>query len=568
MILLLTHIWGWLLIAWLLGMIIGGILMWPRRSMRLKEVEQDLRVSREHGIELDKEVKELRHKLGELEGVPEAERRARIASRDELVKRITSLEATVSAARSDERRAKDEADELRREVRNLSSQLTEERNKPAPVLELTPAFAATAGQDDAIAALQARLDDALFTADQRTHESAGLKTKLFELEGQVARALDGARETEAFRNRVLELEAQLRQEAQGSSDRYVALSARNQELEAKLKEREAIPAAPLIDSGEIAALRRDAAQLPGLQARTSELEGLLAQAQGAQATVAALQQQVARLQSDAANAGADRQTLEGLQQQVAALQGQLGTERAHAQVEAEQLRHQTQAAQADAQGWTARATQAEAELGPLRAAAAEVAALQARIATQEADIDYLRSGAAEAEGLRVRLSAAENELTTLRQSTDPAVLNARIAETEARLHEAQAGLGGLHATIAERDHLRTLLAEAEARAASQSVDPESLRLAQVRAAELEARVNDLTAQSHAAAQASADVAPLRARVADLERRLGEAQRSQDEAAILRAQVAEMNGRLGQALRAAAEADGLRIKLAALEAKLV
>lgn len=490
MILLLTQIWGFLLIAGLIGFIAGGILMWPRRSARIKLVEQDLRNSRERGIGFEKEVTELRHKLGELEGVPEAERRSRIAVREELIARIAKLETDVSVARTAERQTKDEADELRRQLRSLSAQLQDERNKPTPVLELTPAPIDMTEHNQALDALKAKLDDATRVSEAKAGEAASLKSKLVDLEGRVARALEGARDAEVFKTRVFELEAQLRQDANSSSERFSALTARNLELEAKLKERDAGP-----NLAEMTALRRDAEQMVQFRAKASDLELKLTSAErraadGEDARLQAndLRDRVKRLEAELAAAARDSGSLQSLQAKIADLETQLSAEQSRASADALRQKEELRAAKSDADRLLLRLADAEAKLEPLKAQAADVTSM------------------------RVRLADAEQRLADSgKGAEDASLLRAKITELEARNRDLDFAAKSAAQSGAESSSLRT------------------------RIAELERSLGD-------AQRAKDEAAILRAQLTEMDGRLGTALRAAAEAETLKVRVAALEGK--------------------------
>lgn len=486
MILLLTQIWGFLLIAWLLGMIVGGLMMWPRRSMRLKEVETDLRTARDRSVILDKEVLDLRTKVGELEGIPEAERRSRVAAREELIARIARLETDVSVARNSELQAKDENESLRRENRNLSTQLNDERNKPAPVLELTPAQADTSAYDEEIATLKARTDEAHRLADTKASEAAALKSKLVELEGRVARALEGARDADAFKTRVLELEAQLRQEQTSASERFSALSAKNADLEAKLREQQNAARMPVLEVSELAGLRRDAEQMIVWKTRAGDLEQKLAALGDARDEAGELRQRVSRLESELAASMRDTGSIQDLRARSADLETRLAAEQSRAASELLKVKDELNSVRTEADILAARLADSDAKLEPSRAALAENNTLRARLSETEA-----------------RLAAAE------RGVEDPAPLRARIAELEARMRELDQAAKAAAQAGAETGPLRARIADLERRL----VDAQR---AQDEAAILRAQVAEMDGRLGQALRQAADADALRARLAALE----------------------------------------------------
>lgn len=486
MILLLTQIWGFLLIAWLLGMIVGGLMMWPRRSIRLKEVETDLRTARDRSVALDKEVTELRAKVGELEGIPEAERRSRVAAREELIARIARLETDVSVARNSELQAKDENETLRRENRNLSVQLNDERNKPAPVLELTPAQADTSAFDEEIATHKARADEAQRLAETKAAEAGALKSKLVDLEGRVARALEGARDADVFKNRVLELEAQLRQEQMSASDRFSALSAKNADLEARLREQQNSARMPVLEVSELAGLRRDAEQMLVWKAKAGDLEQRLLALGDAREEASELRQRVSRLESELAASTRETGSIQDLRARAADLETRLSAEQSRAAGDLLKVKDDLNSARTEGEILAARLADAEAKLEPFRAAASESASLRTRLAETEA-----------------RLASVE------RGYEDPAPLKARIVELEARARELDLAAKSAAQTSAETGPLRARIADLERRL----VDAQR---AQDEAAILRAQVAEMDGRLGQALRQAADAEALRARLAALE----------------------------------------------------
>lgn len=477
MILLLTQIWGFLLIAWLIGMIVGGVLMQLKRSVRLKEVEEHLRDTRNRAIVQEKELADLHAKVGDLEGIPEAERRSRAAAREELITRIAKLETDLSVAKNAERQLREEGEELRRQTKSLSTQLAEERNKPAPVLELTPAAADTSGLEAELAEHRTRADEAQRLAETKSGEAAGLKSKLVELEGRVARALEGARDAEAFKSRVLELEAQLRQEQNAASERFSALTARNADLEQRLKDQETALRGPLLDVAELASLRRDAEQMIVWKTKAGDLERRIAETTDAREEAVELRQRVLRLENELAAAARGNEALQALKAKSEDLETQLAAERSRASSEVLKLKDDLRAARTEGEIAAARLADTEARFEPLKAAASETDALRARLTAAEARANTLERSADDAGALRSRVAELEARVRDLdhaaKSGADAAPLRARVADLERRLVEAQRAQdeaailraqvaemdGRLGQALRDADSLRTRLAE-------------------------------------------------------------------------------------------------------------
>jgi chromosome segregation ATPase len=481
MILLLTQIWGFLLIAWLIGMIVGGILMQLKRSVRLKEVEEHLRDSRNRAIVQEKELADLHAKVGDLEGIPEAERRSRAAAREELITRIAKLETDLTVAKNAERQLREEGEELRRQTKSLSSQLAEERNKPAPVLELTPAAADTSDLEAELAGHKTRADEAQRLAEAKSAEAAGLKSKLGDLETRVARALEGARDAEAFKSRVLELEAQIRQEQNASSERFSALTARNADLERRLKDQDSALKGPLLDVAELASLRRDAEQMIVWKTKAADLERRIGETTDAREEAGELRQRVARLESELAAAARNAESLQPLKDKAADLETQLAAERSRASSDILKLKDELRTAKTESEIATARLSDFEARLEPVKLAAAESDALRAKLNAAEARASALERGGEEAAALRGRVAELEARVRELdyaaKSGAEVGPLRARIADLERRLVEAQRAQD-------EAAILRAQVAEMDGRLGQALRDADSLRakLAEVKPA--------------------------------------------------------------------------------------
>ena len=70
MMYLIAQTWIFLAIAWLIGIVVGFALLRDQKSQRHREVEEELRDSRNRTISLEKELDEFRIRVAELEGLP------------------------------------------------------------------------------------------------------------------------------------------------------------------------------------------------------------------------------------------------------------------------------------------------------------------------------------------------------------------------------------------------------------------------------------------------------------------------------------------------------------------
>jgi chromosome segregation ATPase len=572
MIYLLAQSWGFLLIAWLIGMIVGGLLMLSRRSTRVTELESDLRDARNRGISFEKEALELRARVGEFEGVPEAERKARINTRQELIDRIAKLDGDVVMAKASERHALEAADALRREVRDINAKLADEKTRVAAAASLTPAQAASDDERKLkLAELETKLGDATRQAELRAGEVKMLKTQLADVEQRVSRGLEGAKDQDSLRKRIGEFEAQSRADASAAADRAAALLNRISELEGELKEKDiALATSPKALAppqellNELTSARRDAEQLVPLRARAAELERRLATAEHALLDAQSHKERASLLESDLEAAKRASMDARNLQARVQQLETEMGAERTRHAAEIKRVAEENFRLQDDlkravgetadrarvsdeAERSRAEATLAKSRLRELEgavederrraegAARGEVMRLQAQLNDMEAKHAAASAQSADAVALKAQLSEAQARAQSLQRSADEAnALRARVSDMEAMIAAAQ---GAAHAHAAEAEHLKGRVAEHEGRA-------------------------------HAAHAAAGDLSAMRTRISELEASLTDAARARDEAAILRAKVSEMDGRLGQALKKGAEADALRAKLAALEGRVV
>lgn len=584
MMYLIAQTWLFLMIAALIGIVVGHFLARDQKSERQAQLEAEAVDARNRAIGIEKETEEYKLRLAELEGLPQGARASRVAAREEMSTRLSQLERELTTAQTAEKRLGEESTRLKAEVDSFRVRYLEARAK----------------WDE----YQAKAE-ALASAPQPVHLSAAqivpdesMRRRVLELEGLLSEA---SREREKMSEharslgaRKAELERQVVNAGQGSdkfADAAKQLQARISELEGSLA---------------IAARERDGAlqQTQGLTLRARELERQMASAgQGNDKTLElakTMQARIAELEVGHASTSRERDGAASQAQTLSArlvdLERQLTSAGLVGERSAEAVRIQQ-----------ARVTELESRLAGGFAAAREADALRSRVAD-------LQDKLGEAE------VAMSRSITTTRQETDP--LRSRVAELEARLAavvsapatgdtlhvlatQSEAGLRAklevAEAKAGDAARLARRVTELEAAPRANADGAESKRLsAQVSKLEQELEVSRRQAQetqtlrtqiinlesrlaeAHAAAERGTglgggdDVALLKARLADVEGRLmsssqsslesdklrnrvvsleallHEASKSRDEAAVLRSKVAELDGRLGQAMKAMAE----------------
>src|SRR4029078_5956573 len=91
MVYLIAQTWLFLILAMLVGILMGIALMWTRKTERHLEVEAELRDVRNRGFTLEKELNEAHEKISELEGLSPGERVARVGARENMMTQIETL---------------------------------------------------------------------------------------------------------------------------------------------------------------------------------------------------------------------------------------------------------------------------------------------------------------------------------------------------------------------------------------------------------------------------------------------------------------------------------------------
>ncbi len=440
MMYLIAQTWLFLGIAALIGVVAGFFLSRDQKSQRHKEVEAELHDARERVIARDKELDEFRERVAELEGLPQGARASRVAAREEMIARLGELERELDTARTNERRLNEETERLRSDVDGFRTRYLEARAKwdeyqtKAEALAAAPAAAAplTLGEaqvvpDDTmrqrVMELERQLADAGRSRDRAIEQLKLLSARVSELEAQKPAATapsdDRAREqTKVMQARIAELEGRL---ASGfaSARETDALKSRVADLQDKLSEAE------VALSKAISSSKAEAAE--PLKARIGDLETQLAAARSGEGASAKSTARVAELESKLAEAQRQAGEAQSLRARMADLEQSLEKARRQAN-EAQSLRAQI----TNLEGrLAATQTAAESTVG-----GEDVSLLKARLADVEA---RLSSGSAsvEFESLRNRVMTLEALLHEAAKSRDEAaILRSKVAELDGRLGQA------------------------------------------------------------------------------------------------------------------------------------
>jgi chromosome segregation ATPase len=444
MMYLFVQTWLFLGIAWMVGIVIGFLLARDQKAQRHKEVEAELLDSRDRAIMRDKEIDEYRLRVAELEGLPDGARASRVAARDEMIARMTHLERELDSAKTNEKKLNDEAERLRGEVDGFRTRYLEARAKwdeyqtKAEALAAAPPQpaaldlgSATMMPDDTmrerVMELEGQLGETMRVRDKAMEQiktltgrvreleaqpaamatggdSKVLQARIAELEGRLASGFSSARETDALKSRVADLQDKL-SEAEVALSKAVSstkaagaepLKARISELEAQLTEARSKPSVVELGSpqsdGESARLR----------ARLGELEGKLADAQRQAGEAQNLRSRLADLEQALDKAKRQANEAQTQRAQIASLEARL-------------------AAHTDD-----RATGSE-----------DVSLLKARLADVEARLMSGSQSSVEFDSLRNRVMTLEALLHEAAKSRDEAaILRSKVAELDGRLGQA------------------------------------------------------------------------------------------------------------------------------------
>jgi chromosome segregation ATPase len=317
MMYLIAQTWLFLLIAWLIGMAVGFGLSRDQKSLRLRDTEEQLRDGRNRSIDMEKELEDFRARVGEMEGLPEGVRASRVAARDEMVSRIATLERERDAARGAEKRLGEETERLRNDVDGFRTRYLEARAK----------WDEYQAKAEALASAPAPLN----LGEAQVVPDDGMRLRVVELERLLANAKGNGRadeQTKALKERIAMLESQLAAANAGKSDgeQSKLLQARIADLEKRLaasfnaaREADALKSrvGDLQDKlGEAeVALRKTIgapkAEADPLRARLAETEAKLAEAQRGDEDLRRLRTRTAELEKALERARAQAANLEG-----------------------------------------------------------------------------------------------------------------------------------------------------------------------------------------------------------------------------------------------------------------
>ncbi len=443
MMYLFIQTWLFLGIAWLVGIVIGFTLARDQKAQRHKEVEAELHDSRDRAIARDKEIDEFRLRVAELEGLPEGARASRVAARDEMISRITQLERDLDTAKTNEKRLSDESERLRGEVDGFRTRYLEARAKwdeyqtkaealaaappaPAPldlggmtmmpddtmrerVMELEGQLAETMRVRDKameqIKTLTGRVRE--FESQPAAMATGGdskvLQARIAELEGRLASGFSAAREADALKSRVSDLQDKL-SEAEVALSRAVSSKATGAEpLKARISELEAqlVEARSATSVVEVSSPHNDA-ENARLRSRLSEVEGKLADAQRQAGEAQNLRSRLGDLEQALDKAKRQANEAQGLRAQIASLEARLS---AHTDD---------------------RSTGSE-----------DVSLLKARLADVEQRLMSGSQSSVEFDSLRNRVMTLEALLHEAAKSRDEAaILRSKVAELDGRLGSA------------------------------------------------------------------------------------------------------------------------------------
>lgn len=444
MMYLFVQTWLFLGIAWLVGIVIGFTLARDQKAQRHKEVEAELLDARDRAITRDKEVDEFRLRVAELEGLPEGARASRVAARDEMIARMTQLERDLDTAKTNEKRLGDESERLRGEVDGFRTRYLEARAKwdeyqtKAEALAATPPMpapldlgGATMMPDDTmrerVMELEGQLAETMRVRDKAMEQIKTLTGRVREFEAQPAAMATGG-DSKVLQARIAELEGRL---ASGfSSARETdALKSRVSDLQDKLSEAE-VALSRAVNSTK-------AAGAEPLKARISELEAQLAEARSATSVVelgspkadaesARLRSRLSDVESKLTEAQRQAGEAQNLRSRLADLEQALDKAKRQAN-EAQTLRAQIASLEARLAAHTDdRATSSE-----------DVSLLKARLADVEARLMSGSQSSVEFDSLRNRVMTLEALLHEAAKSRDEAaILRSKVAELDGRLGQA------------------------------------------------------------------------------------------------------------------------------------
>ena len=435
MMYLIAQTWIFLFIAWLIGMAVGFGLSRDQKSLRLKDTEEQLRDVRNRSIDMEKELEDFRIRVSEMEGLPQGVRASRVAAREEMVSRIAVLERDLDAARGAEKRLGDEAERLRNDVDGFRTRYLEARAK----------WDEYQAKAEALAAAPAALN----LAEAQVVPDDSMRQRVVELERMLANAKSGGRadeQTKALKERIAVLESQLSarpvaQAAKGDDEQGKLLRARVAELESRL-------AAGFGAARETDALK---SRVADLQDKLGEAEIALRKAISApkgdgeplRARIGELEAQLATARAGAVPAISDGASATSL------------AEARRNEEEVRRLRARTNELEKSLERARAQSANLESKLAAAEGSGAsgeDVSLLKARLADVESRLMTSSGASMEFESLRNRVMSLEALLHEAAKSRDEAaILRSKVAELDGRLGQAMKAAADTRSRTAESE---------------------------------------------------------------------------------------------------------------------
>lgn len=432
MMYLIAQTWIFLLIAWLTGMAVGFGLSRDQKSQRMSDTEEQLRDVRNRSIDMEKELEDFRIRVAEMEGLPQGVRASRVAAREEMVSRVATLERDLEAARGSEKRLGEETERLRTDVDGFRTRYLEARAK----------WDEYQAKAEALAAAPAPLN----LAEAQVVPDDGMRMRVVELERQLAQAKSGGRADEqvkSLKERISSLESQLAGAGSAKSD-----DAQSKLLQARIAELEGRLAAGFNTARETDALK---SRVADLQDKLGEAEVALRRAIGApkgdneplRARIGDLEAQLAAARAGPASAGDD-----------GAGEARLADARRNEE-EARRLKARTAELEKSLERARAQTAALESKLASAESSGAsgeDVNLLKARLADVEARLMTSSGASMEFESLRSRVMSLEALLHEAAKSRDEAaILRSKVAELDGRLGQAMKAAADARPRAAESE---------------------------------------------------------------------------------------------------------------------
>ena len=367
---------------------------------------------------------ELRQRIMELEGMVADIGRARDRAADQartLGARIGELEGQVAAAGRSERPS-EQTKTLQARINELEKQLAAANKGDDRSAAQTNILQARIGE------LEAQLASAGRGGERGSDQAKTLQARISELEGRLAAGINAARENDALKSRVADLQDKLG-EAEVALRKSIGATKQDAEpLRARISELETKLAAKAAGSADT----KSGIETGALRVRLAEVEAKLGEAQRQAGEAQALRQRLVDAEKGARPPAANDEEVRRLKNRTADLEQAL--ERARRQA-------------ADAQSLRAQVTSLEARLSDserdlVSTTGEDVALLKARLADVETRLMASSSSSSEFEALRSRVMTLEALLHEAAKSRDEAaILRSKVAELDGRLGQAMKAAG-------------------------------------------------------------------------------------------------------------------------------